>query len=98
MRISDWSSDVCSSDLGGAVVNVSSTCGMKALGSMASYSASKAAGQHFSAVAAMEGAQYGVRVNSVVPGFVRTPAALGWADGNPEPAVVASNEDRKSVV
>src|SRR3546814_518770 len=68
---------------GGAVVNVSSTCGMKALGSMASYSASKAAGQHFSAVAAMEGAQYGVRVNSVVPGFVRTPAALGWADGNP---------------
>jgi NAD(P)-dependent dehydrogenase (short-subunit alcohol dehydrogenase family) len=67
---------------GGAVVNISSTCGMKALGGMASYSASKAAGQHFAAVAAMEGARYGVRVNTIVPGFVRTPAVTGFANGD----------------
>lgn len=69
---------------GGSVVNISSTCGVKALATMGSYSASKAAGQHLAAIAAMEGAQYGVRVNSILPGFVRTPGLLDWADGNDE--------------
>jgi len=67
---------------GGSVVYISSTCGSKALEGQGSYSASKAAGQHFANVAAMEGAQYGVRVNSILPGFVRTPALENWANGN----------------
>jgi NAD(P)-dependent dehydrogenase (short-subunit alcohol dehydrogenase family) len=45
------------------------------MGNMASYSASKAALVHFGAVAAMEAAPHGVRVNTVVPGLVRTPGA-----------------------
>lgn len=67
---------------GGSVVNISSTCGMRALENMAAYSASKAALQHFSAVAAMEGAAYKVRVNVVAPGWVATEALTAFAHGD----------------
>lgn len=67
---------------GGSVVNISSTCGMKALANTAAYAASKAALQHFSAVAAMEGAAYQVRVNCIVPGWIATEASTGFANGD----------------
>lgn len=56
----------------GSIVNIASTCGIRAAVNMASYSASKAALIHFTAAAAMEGAQLGVRVNAIVPGQVQT--------------------------
>lgn len=58
----------------GSIVNIASTNGLKAAPYMTSYSASKAALIHFTAVAAMEGAPYGVRVNTVVPGMIMTAA------------------------
>ena len=59
---------------GGSIVNVASTNGLLAAARMSSYSASKAAMIHFTAVAAMEGAPLGIRVNTVVPGMVMTRA------------------------
>ena len=59
---------------GGSIVNVASTNGLLAAARMSSYSASKAALIHFTAVAAMEGAPLGIRVNTVVPGMVLTRA------------------------
>jgi NAD(P)-dependent dehydrogenase (short-subunit alcohol dehydrogenase family) len=56
----------------GSIVNIASTCGLRAMENMATYSASKAALIHFSAVAAMEAAKHGVRVNVVSPGQVMT--------------------------
>lgn len=56
----------------GAIVNIASTCGIRATVNMASYSASKAALIHFTAVAAMEGAPLGIRVNAIIPGQVQT--------------------------
>lgn len=56
----------------GAIVNIASTCGIRATVNMASYSASKAALVHFTAVAAMEGAPLGIRVNAIIPGQVQT--------------------------
>lgn len=56
----------------GAIVNVSSICGTRAAATLASYSASKAALIQFTAVAAMEMARRGVRLNTVVPGQVQT--------------------------
>ena len=64
----------------GAIVNVSSTTGIKAAPYMASYSASKAALTHFTACAAMEGAPANVRVNAIVPGQVMTAATADWAE------------------
>jgi NAD(P)-dependent dehydrogenase (short-subunit alcohol dehydrogenase family) len=50
----------------------------------ASYSASKAALIQFTAVAAMEGALQGIRVNAIVPGQVNTAATADFAIKAPE--------------
>ena len=60
---------------GGAIVNVSSSCGSRAAVGVSGYSAAKAAADSFSNCAAMEGATKGIRVNSVVPGSVVTAAS-----------------------
>jgi len=69
---------------GGSIVNVSSSCGMRAAQNMASYSASKAALTHFSNCAAIEGARSGIRVNTVVPGQVQTTATKSFAKAAPD--------------
>ena len=68
----------------GAIVNISSTTGIRAMANYASYSASKAALIQFTAVAAMEGARQGIRVNTIVPGQVQTAATEDFAKTAPE--------------
>jgi NAD(P)-dependent dehydrogenase (short-subunit alcohol dehydrogenase family) len=68
----------------GAIVNISSTTAIRAMANYSSYSASKAALIQFTAVAAMEGARQGIRVNAVVPGQVDTAATLEFAAKAPE--------------
>lgn len=70
----------------GSIVNVSSSCGIRAAHNMSSYSASKAALTHFTACAAIECAASGVRVNAVVPGQVQTAATKDFAEKVPETA------------
>ncbi|MCA9720298.1 MAG: glucose 1-dehydrogenase [Myxococcales bacterium] len=54
----------------GAVVNVSSVCGLRAFPGVLSYCSSKAALDQFTGCAALELAPHGVRVNAVNPGVV----------------------------
>jgi meso-butanediol dehydrogenase/(S,S)-butanediol dehydrogenase/diacetyl reductase len=68
----------------GSIVNISSTTGIRAMANYASYSASKAALIQFTAVAAMEGALKGIRVNAIVPGQVNTAATEDFALKAPE--------------
>jgi NAD(P)-dependent dehydrogenase (short-subunit alcohol dehydrogenase family) len=68
----------------GSIVNISSTNGRRAMGYMGAYSASKAALIQFSAVAAMEAAPHGVRVNAVAPGMVMTPGNEAFYAQNPD--------------
>jgi len=68
----------------GSIVNISSTCGLRAAANMSSYSASKAAMIHFTAVAAMEGARQGIRVNAIVPGQVQTAGTEEFSQRAPE--------------
>lgn len=70
----------------GSIVNISSTTAIRAAPYMSSYSASKAALIQFSAVAAMEAAEAGVRVNVIVPGQVQTAATEDFASKAPETA------------
>lgn len=70
----------------GAIVNIASTCGIRAAPNMASYSASKAAMVHFTAAAAMEGAPLGIRVNAIVPGQVMTAATQDYTERAPDAA------------
>lgn len=69
---------------GGSIVNISSTTAIRAMSNYSSYSASKAALIQFSAVAAMEGARHGIRVNAIVPGQVNTAATVDFAEKAPE--------------
>ena len=71
---------------GGSIVNISSTTGIRAAANMASYSASKAALTHFSAVAAIEGTDDNIRVNAIVPGQVNTIATQDFARMAPKVA------------
>ena len=62
---------------GGAIINVSSICGLLGTAQMSGYSAAKAAILNFSRAAAAEGAAQGIRVNVVIPAVVETPATAG---------------------
>ena len=68
----------------GSIVNIASTTAIRAMANYSSYSASKAALIQFTAVAAMEGAPQGIRVNAIVPGQVNTAATLDFAKKAPE--------------
>jgi len=66
-------------DRGGVIVNIASTAGVEtALPDRAAYAASKAGVVGFARECAREFAAYGIRVNTVLPGVIDTPAAEHW--------------------
>jgi NAD(P)-dependent dehydrogenase (short-subunit alcohol dehydrogenase family) len=75
----------------GSIVNIASTNGLLAMIGMSSYSASKAALIHFSAVAALEAAEHNVRVNVIAPGQILTPAVENFAKHDPVRAAKATD-------
>jgi NAD(P)-dependent dehydrogenase (short-subunit alcohol dehydrogenase family) len=75
----------------GSIVNISSTTAIRAAPFMSSYSASKAALIQFTAVAAMEAARFGVRINAIVPGQVQTEGNQVFAAKAPE--IAAKTEE-----
>ena len=57
---------------GGSIINVASTAGLDAGAALVTYRAAKAAVIHASRSIALDVAQYGIRVNCLVPGQIRT--------------------------
>jgi 3alpha(or 20beta)-hydroxysteroid dehydrogenase len=57
---------------GGSIVNIASTAALTGLGNMVAYTASKWAIRGMTKAAAVELGRFGVRVNAVMPGSVRT--------------------------
>jgi NAD(P)-dependent dehydrogenase (short-subunit alcohol dehydrogenase family) len=57
---------------GGNIINIASTAGMRAGGTLSSYCASKAGLIHLTHVMALELASKGIRVNAICPGNIET--------------------------
>lgn len=65
---------------GGSIVNVASTTGLVGCANMSAYSASKHAVRGMTRSAAAELGHYGIRVNAIFPGAVKTPMLGAGAD------------------
>lgn len=61
----------------GSIVNTASICGLDVIGTLAAYNSSKHAVVQFSVVDARDFAQDRIRINTVCPGFVKTPLPTG---------------------
>ena len=57
---------------GGAIVNIASILSFRVTGSVPAYSASKAAVLQLTKALGLEWARYGIRVNALAPGYIKT--------------------------
>jgi 3alpha(or 20beta)-hydroxysteroid dehydrogenase len=65
---------------GGAIINISSFAGLIGSPLLGAYAASKFAVRGLTKVAAMELGAQGIRVNSIHPGYIKTPLLQGIPD------------------
>ncbi|WP_439540607.1 SDR family NAD(P)-dependent oxidoreductase [Sphingomonas sp.] len=75
---------------GGAIINVSSIEGLRAAPGYAVYAACKAGMLNFTRTAAVELAEFGIRVNAIAPDIIVTEGFVNQAPGAMEPRQVAA--------
>jgi NAD(P)-dependent dehydrogenase (short-subunit alcohol dehydrogenase family) len=83
---------------GGAIVNVGSVAGQRAIAGNSLYNASKSAATMLTRTAALECAKLGVRINEVAPGPVLTPMLTGYIERTANTGAPATAESIAAAV
>jgi NAD(P)-dependent dehydrogenase (short-subunit alcohol dehydrogenase family) len=76
---------------GGAIVNMSSNAGLKAIANIAIYTASKHGVAGLTKAAALENARHNIRINAVAPGAVETGLLHRMVDGHVPTEAIAES-------
>lgn len=79
----------------GSIINISSVLGMRPIGTLSTYCASKGGLNQLTAAMALELARSGVRVNAIAPGYVETPMNADFFRSPPGEALVKSVPQRR---
>ena len=77
----------------GSIINMGSMVGLVGQKDAVAYVASKGGLIAMTKALALDLGPYGIRVNAICPGFVRTPLLESWIDTQPDPASVRSGLD-----
>ncbi len=72
----------------GSIINIASILGVRVVGQLAPYVASKAGLIHLTKALALEWARYGIRVNAIAPGYFRTDINDDFWDTDPGKAMI----------
>jgi NAD(P)-dependent dehydrogenase (short-subunit alcohol dehydrogenase family) len=80
---------------GGCIINIASILGLRPVGGVPEYSASKAGLIHLTKVLALELARHNIRVNAIAPGYIRTDLNRDFFDSEAGQAMVRRIPQRR---
>jgi NAD(P)-dependent dehydrogenase (short-subunit alcohol dehydrogenase family) len=80
---------------GGCIINIASILGLRVVGGVPEYCASKAGLIHLTKVMALELARHNIRVNAIAPGYIRTDLNRDFFEGEAGQAMVRRIPQRR---